>query len=59
MLNKLVRGRPQLRALREIMDEVYRLFDRRCKTATALQRLTKAAPARAAVQEAGHERWAS
>ena len=41
VLKKLVRGRPQLRALREIMDEVYRLFDRRCKTQTALRRLEK------------------
>ena len=40
-LQKLTRGRPQLRALREIMDEVYRLFDRRCKMATALRRLQK------------------
>lgn len=41
VLKRLVRGWPQLRALREIMDEVYRLFDRRCKTATALVRLEK------------------
>jgi Transposase len=41
MLKKLVRGQPQLRALRQIMDEVYRLFDRRCKRATALKRLEK------------------
>jgi hypothetical protein len=41
VLKKLVRGLPQLRALRQIMDEVYRLFDRRCKTATALRRLAK------------------
>jgi predicted metalloprotease len=41
VLARLVRGRPQLRALREIMEEVYRLFDRRCRTATALQRLAK------------------
>jgi hypothetical protein len=41
MLKKLVRGQPQLRALRQIMDEVYRLFDRRCKSATALKRLEK------------------
>lgn len=38
-LQRLVRyGRP-LRALRAIMDEVYRLFDRRCRTATALAKL--------------------
>ncbi len=41
LLKKLLRGQPQLRALRDIMDEVYRLFDRRCKTATALRRLEK------------------
>ena len=41
VLKKLVHGQPQLRALREIMDAVYRLFDRRCKTATALRRLEK------------------
>jgi hypothetical protein len=40
-LRKLTRGLPQLRRLREIMDEVYRLFDRRCKTQTALKKLTK------------------
>lgn len=39
VLKRLLRGQPQLRALRGIMDEVYRLFDRRCKTATALGRL--------------------
>ena len=38
---KLTRGLPQLRALREIMEEVYRLFDRRCKTQTALKKLAK------------------
>jgi hypothetical protein len=41
VLKRLVRGQPPLRALRQIMDEVYRLFDRRCKTATALGRLEK------------------
>ncbi len=41
VLARLLRGWPRLRALREIMDEVYRLFDRRCKTATALRRLEK------------------
>jgi transposase-like protein len=41
LLKKLTRGRPQLRALREVMDEVYRLFDRRCRMATALRRLEK------------------
>jgi hypothetical protein len=40
-LLRLTRGLPQLRKLREIMDEVYRLFDRRCKTQTAVQKLAK------------------
>jgi hypothetical protein len=41
VLTRLVRGRPQLRALRQIMDAFYRLFDRRCRTATALKRLAR------------------
>jgi hypothetical protein len=40
-LLRLTRGRPQLRKLREIMDEVYRLFDRRCRTQTALKKLQR------------------
>lgn len=40
-LRKLTYGRPELRTLREIMGEVYRLFDRRCKTQTALKKLQK------------------
>jgi hypothetical protein len=40
-LLRLTRGLPQLRRLREIMDEVYRLFDRRCKTQTAVKKLAK------------------
>jgi Transposase len=40
-LQKLTRGLPQLRALRAIMDEVYRLFDRRCRMAAALKKLAK------------------
>ena len=35
------RGRPELRILRNIMDEVYRLFDRRCRTETALAKLAQ------------------
>jgi len=38
---KITRGLPQLRTLREIMDEVYGLFDRRCRTQTALTKLRK------------------
>jgi hypothetical protein len=41
LLRRLTRGLPQLRKLRAIMDEVYRLFDRRCKTQTAVQKLAK------------------
>jgi hypothetical protein len=40
-LQQLIRGQAQLRALREIMDEVYRLFDRRCRTDTALEKLRR------------------
>lgn len=40
-LQRITRGLPQLRTLREIMDEVYRLFDRRCRTDTALTKLAK------------------
>jgi hypothetical protein len=40
-LVRLTRGLPQLRRLRAIMDEVYRLFDRRCKTRTAVKKLAK------------------
>ena len=40
-LARISRGHPQLRALREIMDEVYRLFDRRGRSETALQKLAK------------------
>lgn len=37
----ITRGLPQLRVLREVMEEVYELFDRRCRTETALARLAK------------------
>jgi len=40
-LQRITRGMPHLRALREIMDEIYRLFDRRCRTDTALAKLAK------------------
>jgi hypothetical protein len=40
-LTRVTRGLPQLRTLRSIMDEVYRLFDRRCRTDTALEKLAK------------------
>jgi hypothetical protein len=38
-LRRLTRGLPHLRALRTVVDEVYRLFDRRCRTQTALAKL--------------------
>jgi hypothetical protein len=40
-LRRITRGLPQLRTLREIEDEVYRLFDRRCRTETALTKLAQ------------------
>jgi hypothetical protein len=40
-LLRITRGQPQLRALREVMEEVYRLFDRRCRSQSALARLAK------------------
>jgi len=38
-LRRITRGLPQLRRLRELMEDVYRLFDRRCRMATALAKL--------------------
>lgn len=40
-LHHITRGRPELRTLRKIVDEVYRLFDRRCRTDTALEKLAR------------------
>jgi hypothetical protein len=40
-LQRITRSLPQLRSLREIMEEIYRLFDRRCRTDTALAKLAK------------------
>jgi hypothetical protein len=40
-LARVTRGLPHLRTLRQIMDEVYRLFDRRCRTDTALAKLAE------------------
>ena len=40
-LRKITRGLPKLRTLRDIMEEVYRLFDRRCRSDTALAKLAK------------------
>ena len=41
ILQRITRGFDQLRTLRSIMDEVYRLFDRRCRMDTALEKLAK------------------
>jgi hypothetical protein len=40
-LPHLTCGLPQLRTLRAIMEEIYRLFDRRCRTDTALAKLAQ------------------
>jgi len=40
-LLSITRGLPQLRTLRDIMEEVYHLFDRRCRSDTALVKLAK------------------
>src|SRR4029077_13994597 len=41
LLWRSTRGLPQLNALRAIMEQVYALFDRRCRTQTALDKLDK------------------
>ena len=38
---RITRGLPQLRKLRALMEQVYALFDRRCRTQTALDKLDK------------------
>jgi hypothetical protein len=38
---RVSRGFPQLQALRAIMEQVYALFDRRCRTQTALPKLAQ------------------
>jgi hypothetical protein len=40
-LRSITRGLPHLRKLREIVDHMYALFDRRCRTQTALGKLRK------------------
>ena len=37
----ITRGLPHLRKLRDLMDHIYALFDRRCRTQTALGKLKK------------------
>lgn len=41
LLMHITRGLPHLRKLREIMEHIYALFDRRCRTQTALDKLKK------------------
>lgn len=40
-LLRITRGQGRLRTLRQIVDETYRLFDRRCRTDTALDKLAR------------------
>jgi len=40
-LRRITRGLPTLRSVRQIVDDVYRLFDRRCRTDTALAKLAR------------------
>lgn len=40
-LQRITRGLPTLRTLRQVMDQAYRLFDRRCRTETALAKLAR------------------
>ena len=40
-LMHITRGLPHVRKLREIMEHMYALFDRRCRTQTALDKLRK------------------
>jgi hypothetical protein len=40
-LGRITRGQPHLPILRQIVDETYRLFDRRCRTDTALAKLAR------------------
>ena len=41
LLWRITRDLPQLRTLRALMEQVYALFDRRCRTQTALAKLAK------------------
>ena len=58
-LQRITRGLPQLRVLREIMDEVYRLFDRRCKTRSAVRKLVKQPPSHRSLTKGMPHRAAS
>jgi hypothetical protein len=39
IFRRITRGRPELRTLRQIVDQTHRLFDRRCRTQTAQVKL--------------------
>ena len=51
---EITRGQPELRKLREIVDEVYRLYDRRCRTQTALEKLRELRKLRERVKRFKH-----
>jgi len=40
-LRRVTRGQPELRRLRQIMDQLYGLFDRRCRSGTARAKLAR------------------
>jgi hypothetical protein len=40
-LQRITRGLPMLRTLREIVEDVYRLFDRRCRMEAGLEKIRK------------------
>jgi hypothetical protein len=40
-LRRISRGLPHLRALRRVVEKIYCLFDRRCRTETALRKLAR------------------
>jgi Transposase len=40
-LRRISRGLPQLQALRGVVEEIHRLFDRRCRTETARRKLAR------------------
>ena len=52
---RISRGLPQLQALRALMEQVYALFDRRCRTQTALDKLDQAEAAPEPVQASGRD----
>ena len=41
ILRRITGGLPQLGALRRVVEEIHRLFDRRCRTETALRKLAR------------------